>query len=151
MKAEPSTHRSPVRLRLMELAGADVRFRKKKLKTKWKTGVLFALAAISPLGCATEQVRGSKASPPTAVYPAVRTDCEMIGICIDGGTVFHSGGPIAKACGYTLAPLCWFLDMPLSAIADTVCMPKDLWRLKKNRAESNRALQAIATAPQPER
>ena len=102
-----------------------------KQKTKKTLAVLAILGAISPLGCSTQEVRGSNASVPTTIYPAIRNDCEMIVICYDGSSIFNSGGPVAKMGGYTVVPLCWIIDMPLSAITDTVCLPKDLWRLNR--------------------
>ena len=100
-----------------------------KMKKRIVIGML-GLMMISPLGCATRQVRSSATPVPTAVYPAVRTDCEMIGVCFDGGTMFHSGGPVGKTVGYTIVPLCCIVDMPLSAVTDTLCLPRDWWRIR---------------------
>jgi len=109
-----------------------------KMKRKRIVIGLLGVLTISSLGCATRQIRSSATPVPTAVYSAVRTDCEMIGVCFDGGTMFHSGGPGAKTIGYTVVPLCWIVDVPLSAITDTVCLPRDLWRInKENRTNAS--------------
>ena len=84
------------------------------------------LVAISPPGCVTQLVHGAKTPVPTATYPAVRTDCEMTGVCFDGGTVFHSGRPLAKTCGHSVAPLCRILDTlflrsPTPLVARKIC------------------------------
>jgi uncharacterized protein YceK len=104
---------------------------------------LFGLLMISPMGCATRQVRSAAVPVPTAVYPAIRTDCEMIGVCFDGGTMFHGGGPVGKTMGYTVVPLCWIVDIPLSVVTDTLCLPRDVWRI--NRQGENRT--KVCTVP----
>ena len=95
-------------------------------------GLIAAAAAIGSSGCATRQVRGGQSPAPGALYPAVRMDCEIVGACFTGNTGFHSGGAVSKALGYTVVPLCWILDMPVSAVSDTVCLPWD-WRREKDR------------------
>lgn len=110
------------------------------MKETIKRRLLIALSLIpvlSPFGCATCEVRSSRADAPSATYPAVKYDIEMISICYDGGSIFHGGGRVARTCGYTVVPLCWTLDIPLSAITDTVCLPRDLHRITKMQNESN--------------
>lgn len=63
----------------------------------------------------------------------------MIRICFNGESIFHVEREGSHILGYTIVPLCWLLDIPLSVINDTLCLPGDL--LNKKKTESNDRLQ----------
>lgn len=50
------------------------------------------------------------------------------------------------ALGYTVVPLCWIFDTPVSAVSDTVCLPKDWRRLKKEEPEPEQAYPSVGAA-----
>jgi len=64
-------------------------------------------------------------------YPAVRTDAECIGACVTGSTILHYGdcdnaGVVRPIIGYTIVPLCFVVDVPISVVTDTILIPLDL-------------------------
>ena len=71
----------------------------------------------------------------------------MISIIFTGGSIFHDAGPVLKATAYTLVTVCCLIDIPLSAVTDTVFLPWDLWKLRKERKPKNGIEQSGAGYP----
>ena len=107
---------------------------------QWIVGLLAAAAAFGAAGCATRQVRNARAPAPGGVYPAVRKDAEIVGACFAGDTGFHASGVFGKAIGYTVVPICWLLDMPLSAVTDTAWLAADLRAAKSGKVAPSEEL-----------
>lgn len=112
-----------------------------KRQARRMMGIFAAVAAVGSQGCGTLHVRGARSQEPDCIYPAVRKDCQTIAACFSGGTGFHERGGIAKILGYTVVPLCWIFDTPVSALSDTVCLSKDWRRVKKEKPEPEGAAQ----------
>lgn len=115
-----------------------------RLHRQWMAGVIAVAAAFGAAGCATKQARGTTAPEPEGVYPAVRIDCQVVAACFSGGTGFHERGGLGKILGYTVVPLCWIFDTPVSAVTDTACLPWD-WKRKKMVGPSRELLPASQT------
>lgn len=66
----------------------------------------------------------------------------MISVVFSGGSILHDAGPFLKATTYTVITACCLIDMPISAVTDTIFLPWDLWKLRKERKAINRIEQA---------
>ncbi len=64
-----------------------------------------------------------------SLYPATKTDGVMLYACMRGGTVFQNGDTMAQLFGYSIFPLCFIIDLPISIVTDTLCLPYDIHRI----------------------
>ena len=71
----------------------------------------------------------------------------MISVIFTGGSIFHDAGPILKATTYTLIAACCLIDIPISAVTDTIFLPWDFWKLRKERKAKNRIEQSVPGYP----
>ncbi len=87
-------------------------------------------------GCATAWTRGGAIDAAGAPYLATRIDCSYISGALSDGEVYHGTMSWWERPMFLL----WFgVDLPISLVMDTVCLPVDLYqRLKMPQEGSSR-------------
>jgi uncharacterized protein YceK len=98
-----------------------------------------ALVAASVSGCGTMMRPVMKEDNNVRVYPATRFDGEFIGAAVVGKPVLgmdSEGGwePLNRVVWSSAQLVCGLVDLPISLVIDTVCLPYDLWTRKDNIA-----------------
>jgi uncharacterized protein YceK len=94
------------------------------------TGIL-ALFVLTTSGCGTIMSRPKPFEVEDGLYPAIRTDGLAFWSCVTGDSLFQEkGGCLISAAGYTVIPLLFVVDMPISIVTDTVMLPFDIHRKK---------------------
>jgi uncharacterized protein YceK len=83
-------------------------------------------------GCSTVQCRITHARPHLmeSVYPAVRNDVNMCGYVWS-----ERGSGMFMA---TLFCASYGIDVPISCVTDTICLPYDLWLNRKTRRQTEK-------------
>ena len=86
-------------------------------------------------GCGTIMSRPKPFEVQDGLYPATRTDGCLFWACITGNSVFQekSTGWFILLAGYTVVPLCFLADMPISFVTDTVMLPVDIHQSKERQ------------------
>ena len=87
-----------------------------------RTCMLVLLFGLAMTGCATVAARSSQhgEKQTSGVYPATRMDAGMIATPFDPDAKDEPAGRRWGRCGLGL------IDLPVSLISDTVCLPYDL-------------------------
>ena len=101
-----------------------------------------ALALLAVSGCGTVMSRPTPTYVAPGLYPATRTDGALFWTCVSGASVFQEkGSGLAPLAGYTVVPLCFLIDIPLSLVADTVLLPMDIYRTDWQAVRERRAVE----------
>ena len=96
-----------------------------------KIFVLLMLSSLFFSGCGTFMAREGGISKDFKIYPATRADSEAIYVSVTGQSIFQHGDCdnanwFGQTIGYTIVPICFLVDLPISLITDTVMFPFDL-------------------------
>lgn len=110
---------------------------------KMLTALGLAATILAGSGCATVQHRVAHVTPAGQdIYPAVRLDVNM---CRYVWSERHSDALMA-----TVVFTGYAIDVPVSCITDTICLPYDLWRCRRTKQQKE-SEENGRTEPQGER
>ena len=76
------------------------------------------------------------------IFPATSTDIGMISTSLIGGSIFNESDSLfLKATGYTIVPICFLIDIPISVTTDIFCLPYDIYRVSTDKKPLSLAAQ----------
>ena len=103
--------------------------------------VIIAVAILAGAGCGTIISRPIPTYVGQGIYPATRTDGNLFWACASGNSVFQEkGSGVVPLAGYTVVPLCFLLDMPISLVTDTIMLPIDIHNTDWQQVRERRAV-----------
>jgi uncharacterized protein YceK len=76
------------------------------------------------------------------IYPATRTDGAWFWACVSGNSIFQEkSSGVGRFASYTVVPLCFLIDMPVSLVTDTLMLPLDMYHTDWPQVRERRAVE----------